>query len=399
MTDDTRHDRRARDETFPAGASAPSAGALRRINLGSALLAGALLVALAPAGCDSDADGADRADSADSSDSADTEAAAKPEVVSWESDLKADGTFKRMASAYREPAPTDEPDRYVVYGSHACPWATRVKMLLRMLGLEEVVGYVDCDPVFGVIDEATKRTGWVFSERWPDPLYGEPTLKDVYLRGNPSHASKSTTPMLWDRAQQRVLHNESQEIALHLHDDFRKRARHPEVDLYPQDMRGQIDAFYADVYEPLLNGVYRAGFATDQASLDAVLDEVFEALDGLEALLATQRWMLGEHFTFADVIVFPTLWRFDFIYAIHFKCSRRRIRDYPALSAYVREIYSWPLTRRCNEVEHTRMHYYRSHYNINPQRLVAKVDLGWMDAPHGRERLAGGEPLWFMRGA
>lgn len=326
------------------------------------------------------------------------DASKPPEVASWETDMDADkGGFQRSRSPYRSPPPTAEAGRYVVYGSHACPWATRVKMLLFMLGLEDAVRYVDCDPVFGVIDEATQRTGWVFSEAYPDPLHGQPTLKDVYLLGNPRHDSKSTTPMLWDARDQAVLHNESWEMVPLLHDRFRAHAEHPEVDLLPADLRGAIDARYQALYEPLLNGVYKAGFASKQAVYEQAVDAIFEALDGLEALLSKQRWMLGERFTFADVIVFPTLWRFDFVYAIHFKCGRRRIRDYPALSAYVREMVSWPVIRACNRVEQTREHYYRSHYNINPHRIVAKVDLGWMDAPHGREGLAAAEPLWFMR--
>ncbi len=321
-----------------------------------------------------------------------------PEVTSWETEIDAEsGAYNRTRSSYRAAPPTSEAGRYVVYGSHACPWATRVKMLLHMLGLERAVPYVDCDPVFGIIDERSRRTGWVFSEAYPDPINGQSTLRDVYLLGNPAHASKSSTPMLWDTRDGAVLHNESWELVPLLHDRFRDHAEHPEVDLLPAALRPAINERYQALYEPLLNGVYRAGFATRQEVLDEVLDAMFETLDALEELLSRQRWLLGERFTFADVITFPTLWRFDFVYAVHFKCSRRRVRDYPALSAYVREIYSWPLTRRCNLVEQTRAHYYRSHYTINPHRLVAKVELDWMDAPHGREALPAAPPHWFMR--
>ena len=196
-----------------------------------------------------------------------------------------------------------------------------------------------------------------------------------------------------------MIHNESRELVVLLHDQFRAHAEHPEVDLFPTPLRAELEAFYDQVYEPLLNGVYRAGFALTQAVHDAAVADVFAALDGLERRLAKQRWVMGDRFSFADVVLFPTLWRFDFVYAIHFKCSRRRIRDYPALSAYVREVYSWPTTRASNVAELTRRHYYRSHYTINPQRIVAKVDLSWMDAAHGREGLAQREAHWFMTSA
>ncbi len=322
---------------------------------------------------------------------------APPKTLSWESELNdEEGTWERTESAYREAPPSDEAGRYVIYGSHACPWATRVKMLIDMLGLDQAIAVIDSDPVFGVIQEDTGQTGWVFSDDYPDPLYGKASLKEIYLLGNPEHDSKSTTPMLWDTQTKRVLHNESQEMAPILHDRFRARAEHPEVDLYPEDLRGAIDEFYADVYDPLLNGVYRAGFASKQGVHDRIVDTLFAKLDELEARLRGQRWVLGDRFTFADIILFPTLWRFDFIYNIHFKCSLRRVQDYPALRGYVREIYSWPLVKRSNSVELTREHYYTSHYVINPHRLIAKVDLSWMDRPHGRGHLTAQEPDWFM---
>lgn len=322
---------------------------------------------------------------------------AKPKTLSWESELNDEkGTWERTRCVYREAPPSDEADRYVLYASHACPWATRVKMLLDMLGLGDAIAVIDSDPVFGVIEEDTQQTGWVFSEEYPDPLYGKSTLKDVYLLGNPEHDTKSTTPMLWDTRERRVLHNESQEMAPILHDLFRARAAHPEVDLYPEDLRQAIDDLYADLYEPLLNGVYRAGFASKQEVHDEVVDVLFAKLDELEARLSSQRWVLGDRFTFADIILFPTLWRFDFVYNIHFKCSLRRVQDYPALSGYVREIYSWPVVKRSNSVELTREHYYTSHYVINPHRLIAKVDLSWMDRAHGRDHLQQRAPQWFM---
>ena len=203
--------------------------------------------------------------------------------------------------------------------------------------------------------------------------------------------------MLWDSQEQRVINNESQEMALLIHDRFREHAEHPEVDLYPKELRPAIEAFYDEVYGPLLNGVYRAGFATKQGAHDEVVEAMFAKLDELDARLSERRWVLGDRFTFADIMLFPTLWRFDFVYNIHFKCSLRRVYDYPALRGYVREIYGWPLTRRSNSVELTRAHYYRSHYTVNPQGLVAKVDLGWMDEPHGREQLPSQAPEWFMR--
>lgn len=321
----------------------------------------------------------------------------QPKTSSWEDEFDdSAGTWERSAAAYREAPAKAEAERYAIYGSHACPWATRVKMAVHMLGLDDAIELIDADPVFGVIDEASGKTGWVFSDAFPDPLYGKSTLKQVYLLGNPAHDSKSTTPMLWDKHERRVLHNESREMIPILHDEFGEFARHPEVDLFRGELRERVFELYDEVYEPLLNGVYRAGFSSKQEVHDETVADMFACLDTLETRLANQRFALGQQFSFADLILFPTLWRFDFVYYIHFKCSLRRIQDYPALADYVRELWSWPIIRRCNDVELTRRHYYTSHYNINPSKLVAKVDLSWMEASHERGRLAQAEPYWFM---
>ena len=44
--------------------------------------------------------------------------------------------------------------------------------------------------------------------------------------------------------------------------------------------------------------------------------------------------------TEADVRLYPTLIRFDSIYATLFKCSKRRIADYPELKAWLRRMYN-----------------------------------------------------------
>ena len=38
--------------------------------------------------------------------------------------------------------------------------------------------------------------------------------------------------------------------------------------------------------------------------------------------------------------LYPTLIRFDSVYATLFKCSKRRIADYPALKAWLRRMYN-----------------------------------------------------------
>ena len=67
------------------------------------------------------------------------------------------------------------------------------------------------------------------------------------------------------------------------------------------------------------NGVYRAGFATQQAPYDKAVREVFTGLDRVEEILSRQRYLTGSTVTEADVRLYTTLVRFDGVYVGHFK--------------------------------------------------------------------------------
>ena len=72
------------------------------------------------------------------------------------------------------------------------------------------------------------------------------------------------------------------------------------LDFYPESLRREIDAINDIVYHNINNGVYRAGFATTQSAYDEAFDQLFDAMDELEALLSKQRYLVGEQITEAD---------------------------------------------------------------------------------------------------
>ena len=61
------------------------------------------------------------------------------------------------------------------------------------------------------------------------------------------------------------------------------------IDLYPADLQTQIDGTIDAIYQPINNGVYRAGFATQQAAYDEAVTDLFAALDHWEAVLDRQQ--------------------------------------------------------------------------------------------------------------
>src|SRR5690606_17368373 len=158
-----------------------------------------------------------------------------------------------------------------------------------------------------------------------------------------------------------------------------------ELDLAPAELRGEVERVIDAIYEPINNGVYKAGFAASQAAYDEAVDALFSALDHWERVLDQQRWLAGERLTEADIFLFTTLIRFDLVYHTHFKCNRKRVIDYPNLWGFVREIHQIPgIAQTCN-FEHIRRHYYGSHEHINPHRIVAIGPQLELSAAHGRE--------------
>jgi putative glutathione S-transferase len=149
-----------------------------------------------------------------------------------------------------------------------------------------------------------------------------------------------TVPVLWDKRTKRVLNNESSEIIRMLNSEFKGIGN--DVDFYPLRLRSEIDRINDFIYANVNNGVYRCGFARSQEAYEAAYDQLFQALDEIEARLARQRYLLGGQITESDWRLFPTLVRFDVAYFSLFKCNRQRIADYPNLSNYMRELYQVP---------------------------------------------------------
>ncbi|WP_299335837.1 glutathione S-transferase family protein [Haloplanus sp.] len=300
-----------------------------------------------------------------------------------------DGEFRRQETTFRDRIGPDEAvpveaGRYHVYICRACPWAHRVAMTRALKGLDDAIS-------LSLVQPERYDQGWEFSEATPDPLYGEEYLRDIYVRADPDYTGRVTVPVLWDRKQETIVNNESREIMRMLDvagDDLATR----DVDLYPKGYRDEVDTLLDDIYDPINNGVYRAGFADSQAAYDRAVDELFDALDRYDDRLADRRYLAGDRLTEADLAMFATLVRFDHVYHTHFKCNRRAIHEYENLWGYTKDLYTTPGIERTVNMDHITRHYYVSHGDVNPKRLVATgPDIDFTEG-HDRDRLPGGPP-------
>ncbi|NVB42491.1 glutathione S-transferase family protein [Pseudenhygromyxa sp. WMMC2535] len=280
-------------------------------------------------------------------------------------------------------APSD--GRYHLYVSWACPWAHRTLIMRALQGLERAID-------ISVVDHYMGEDGWRFDPSVPgatkDAILGSRYLREVYVAADAHYTGRVTVPVLWDRETGTVVNNESRELARMLDHEFVALAEHP-IDLAPADTCAEIEATIDAIYEPINNGVYKAGFASSQAAYEEAVGELFAALDHWEQVLGRQRWLVGDRPSEADIFLFTTLIRFDLVYHTHFKCNRRRIVDYPNSWGFVRELYQAPgVAQTCN-FEHIRKHYYRSHPKVNPSRIVAVGPQLELDSAHGREAVGG----------
>jgi putative glutathione S-transferase len=275
-----------------------------------------------------------------------------------------------------------EPDRYHLYVSYACPWAHRTLILRELKGLGEMISV-------SVVNWKLGASGWSFEPGpgvVPDPVLNARYLGELYRHGDPGFNSRATTPLLWDKARGRIVSNESADIVRMFNSAFDGVGARP-GDYYPEPHRAAIDAIEERVYHQLNNGVYRAGFATTQGAYEEAAGEVFSVLDHLEGRLQSQRWLVGNRFTEADVRTFVTLVRFDAVYHGHFKCNVRRLVEYPHLWAYTRDIYQLGGVASTVSLQHIKHHYYESHRNINPTGIVPVGPALDLLAPHGRGAL------------
>jgi len=294
------------------------------------------------------------------------------------------GEFIRQGDHFRDWVMADssseyvaEPDRYHLYVSLACPWAHRTIIARKLKGLESIIGMTVVDPI-------RDERGWKFFED-TDDVCGFKFLRDAYEVTEINYDARVTVPALWDRFRKRIVNNSEIDIVRMFNSSFAKWAN-DSINLYPDDQLPEMENIEKFVYENINNGVYRAGFAKNQAAYNSAVVALFEALDWIEEYLSTHRYLCGKTITAVDWNLFVTLVRFDCVYYSHFKCNQRRIADYPHLWGYLRELYQHPGIKETVDFSQIKQHYFITQTHINPYGIIPSgpLDIDF-SRPHGRE--------------
>ena len=318
----------------------------------------------------------------------------------FEKEQSDSGEFQRQEDAFREWISSDGSTpypavagRYHLYISYACPWASRTVIFRKLKGLEQAIGMTVVDPI-------RDEKGWAFRDpdkKWDDteiippstdPINGFHYLSEAYAATNPNFDGRVTVPVLWDKVTKKIVNNCEDDICRMFNDAFNALAQNKRIDLFPKEIEDEHTKLADFLYENVNNGVYKAGFATRQRPYEISCRKLFEALDQLEQRLSTSRYLFDKRVVEADWRLFCTLIRFDVVYHGHFKCNVRRIIDYPNLQGYLMDLYQRPGIAETVNFDHIKRHYYMTHTQINPTRIVPIGPAFDLTKPHGREKIS-----------
>ncbi|HFI0694680.1 TPA: glutathione S-transferase family protein [Streptococcus suis] len=307
-------------------------------------------------------------------------------VDQWYDTKSTGGKFVRTVTQFRnwitpdgQAGPTGEggfkaeSGRYHLYISLACPWASRTLIMRKLKGLEDHIS-------LSIVHPLMLENGWTFEDGSgviKDPLFNSDYLYQVYLKADPNYTGRVTVPVLWDKKSNTIVSNESAEIMRMFNSAFNDITGNYD-DYYPEHLQAEIDAMNDFVYPNINNGVYKAGFSTNQKVYEKEVKNLFAALDKLEEHLADKDYLVGNQLTEADIRLFTTLVRFDPVYFGHFKCNIKALVDYPNLWHYTKRLYNHAGIAETVDFDHIKQHYYGSHKIINPTGIVpVGPDLDW----------------------
>lgn len=311
------------------------------------------------------------------------------------------GGYTRPTSQFRlsrQKIVVRDTTRLHLYVGLPCPWAHRTLLVRALKGLERAV------PLS--IASAGMDGSWEFKNKGvsvvvvdedvlvptEDKVNGCKTLKEVYRLRRGGYNGRSTVPMLWDVEKKEVVCNESYDIIEFFNSELNDVADHPEIDLCPSSLKERIEEWNRVVYPTVNNGVYRCGFAQSQEAYDAAVNELFTTLDMVDDHLGKSRYLCGDTLTLADICLFTTLVRFDCVYNVMFKCTKKKLLEYPNLHGYMREIYQMPKVAETCNFGAIMDGYYKVLFPLNPGSIRPIIPSGCehgnLSKPHNRDLLS-----------
>ncbi|PST48898.1 glutathione S-transferase [Bifidobacterium callitrichos] len=259
--------------------------------------------------------------------------------------LNADGTSNRQPVyftsrfGYEDNEITPEPGRYTIIGAVTCGWNRRQRIVVRLLGLQDVIGVE-------ALDERQDSLGWRLRADGAGARFGYRHLRDFYEAADPDFQGRATSPAVVDLNTGKVVTNDYHTISLDLETVWKPWHKADAPDLYPKELRTRIDLLNEQLFDDVNDNTYRILFAgnTDAASRAY---EVFAArLNDYDYRLRSRRYLFGPTLTDSDIRLFQTLEAYESMYrpgiARKLGDAVLHVWDYPDLWAYARDLFQTP---------------------------------------------------------
>lgn len=246
-----------------------------------------------------------------------------------------------------------EANRYHLFVSGVCPWATGARVARHMMGLEEAI------PMY--IADGQSGAGWAFLDGAPDFVEKPLFLHSLYQQHDAHITARITVPVLWDSKTQQIVSNDSWSLVKMLTGPaFRSFATRAPQLFFPNEET--MEEKHAHLNHALLNGVYRCGVNWVKANVpvaEAAKQDVLRELKSLNEELRDKPYLFGDQLSIVDIRLSMCLLRYDAAYKVAFKLGEPQDsgiligNGYPHLKSYCQRMYThfepcidWPSFRQ-----------------------------------------------------
>ncbi|WMT38982.1 glutathione S-transferase C-terminal domain-containing protein [Paenibacillus sp. D2_2] len=232
-----------------------------------------------------------------------------------------------------------EAGRYRLIWAKGCHWSNRASIVRELLGLEE---FISINLVGRGQHEQNLGWEFIFDENNTDPVLGVQFLSELYANSDSDYKGRPTVPAVIDITTKQVVNNDYVWLTNYLENEFAPFHKEGAPDLYPTQLRAEIDKYNDFLFDNVNNGVYKAMFAQSIEAYNDAFEHLYAALDSIEERLETNRFLFGDYVTDSDIRLFVTLARFDTYYFKNLGPIRNRIVDFKNIWGYARDLYEIP---------------------------------------------------------
>lgn len=263
------------------------------------------------------------------------------------SEIDKNGYFRRQPNHFTTPFGDGENDlkaegnkRYRLVWAKLCHWSNRAAIVRELEGLEDQISV-------NMVEHAPheKNLGWeyVYNENNIDPVLGDQFLSEAYYRADDDYQGRTTVPALIDTTTGKVVNNDYNWLTTYFEVNFRPWHKKGAPELYPVELREEIDKMNLWLFDNINNAVYRSSFSrSNEGHFDGV-NTFYAAMDRLEKRLETNRFLFGDYVTDSDIRLYVTLARLDIRYTAQLGETKHPLYTYKNLWGYAKELWEIPV--------------------------------------------------------